>query len=1179
MFSKLIQFEWHNNTRNWTFYAVFFIYLILGFFVSAFANFSFSGAYKNSPYVLTYAIGLISLMTIFSITLQAAQNFLKEYETKFDSIIFSSPISKFHYLSSKFIAAFVIAIVSFGMFIIGMITGHQMPWLSKSETGPFEIINYIWPYLVIVIPNIFLCLAIVTALAWLTRSKLLIYAGGLLIYILYIAGSVFSNSPLFANASPSSAKAMSLAAKIDPFGLAAFLEQTRYWTSVQKNTELLSISGNFLLNRIVWIAAAMFLLFISYRLFSFRKTKTGKAKTLKIISKETKVLAAKIPKNIEFKTFRHNLAVFKSNIKMDVVLILKGIPFLLIVLLFAGLLLIEISDEIDGGIRLAEKITNTALMISTIMDRLPFLLILILLFYSSELLNRSENSRFEMLENTAPYSPFIVLLAKLTALFIIPLIMICISILIGCGFQIFNANAPIEIGLYLSLFYYLGFPLLLISILIIAIQTFIQNKYAGLSTAAFVCILFCTGIGEQLGISHPLFRFGNAFKTEYFDLNGFGKYTFPFHISMFYNLGLALMLLALTGILWKRNTSVIKTFRRNSWNAIQKAALVLGAILFIGFGSYLFYKTNIESPYLTEEDQNNRSQEYESQFKKYTNLPQPAIVSVTGKVDLFPNENRYEVKGTYELINNSQKPIDSLLLYIDRNSKLVSVEIPNSKKLEDVSAFNHYWYRLQKPLLPEQKMKMNFSFESSWSPFKGHTAFNSIIENGSFMRISRYFPLFGYQDSNEISSKKERAKRHLQPQTPLKKLEDKSEIKYDFVDYDAVVSTSGNQTAIGVGDLIGKWKKDGRNYFHYKSNGKIPFRFAFSSAEYQIKKTNYKGISIEVFYDRRHSRNIKKLIRNIKNTLDYCQENFGKYPYKTIRYAEVSAFADGFAATSYPSTVFMKENFGFYSDLTNKKKEDVINQLTAHELSHEWWGNAQISPEQKEGSWILTETLAQYTELMLYEKEHGLEKVLETLKIHLDLYLSSRSYDPETPLYKTNYETPHLPYDKGMLVMHQLKMLIGEQKVNLALKNFLNHYKYPNLFPDSEDLLKEIYAVTDKKMHSKLNEMFKEIITYSSKIESVESIQKNGFYEVYFKVDSKKYQENATGERKQIANDTTIDVGIYDENGKLFRLPFAIKNNKTEGKIKLRTKPQRIVVDPYLMNIDTFIKDNEKEIN
>ncbi|WP_343705699.1 M1 family aminopeptidase [Flavobacterium sp.] len=1178
MLSKLIQFEWHNNTRNWTLYATFIIYLVLGFFVSAFANFSFSGAYKNSPFTLTYAIGLISLMTIFSTTILVAQHFLKEYETKYNAIIFSAPISKFHFLGSKFITAFIISVFSFGMFIIGMIIGHQMSWIPRTEIGPFEILNYVWPYLVIVVPNIFLCLSILATLAWLTRSKLFVYVGGLFIYLLYIAGSIFSNSPLFANASPSSAKAMSLAAKIDPFGLAAFLEQTRYWTSIEKNTQLISLSGNFLFNRILWICISFLLIFVSYKMFSFRKVKTKNVKSVKINTKETKTYSVTIPKQ-QFKTSKHNWAVFKSNLKMDIYLVLKGIPFLLIVILLSGLLIIEISDEIDGGIRLAEKITDTALMISTIMDRLPFILILIILFYSSELLNRSENSRFEMLENTTPYSKFIVLLSKLSALFIIPIILIGISILIGIGFQIIHANAPIEVGLYFSMLYYVGFPLFLISILVIAIQTFVKNKYLGLAVSSLIVILFCTGIGEQLGISHILFRFGDSFKREYFDLNDFGSYTSPFHISMLYNSGLALILLTLTAILWKRNSSILKTIRRNSFNSIQKITFALGILLFIGFGSYLFYKNNIEYPYLTKDDQNNWSEQYELQFKKYTNFVQPTIIAVKSKVDLFPEENRYEVKGTYELVNNSEKSIDSLLLYIDRNSKLTSVEIENAKNLDDVSKFQHYWYRLEKPLKPHQKIKMSFAFTSTWSPFKGHTAFNSIIENGSFMRISRYFPNFGYQESNEISSKKERAKRHLKPQTPLKKLEDKSKTSNDFIDYDVVVSTSKNQTAIGVGDLIENWKKDDRNYFHYKSNGKIPFRFAFSSAEYQIQKTNFKGISIEVYYDKRHSRNVSKLIQDVKNTLDYCQKNFGKYPYKTIRYAEVSAFADGFAATSYPSTVFMKENFGFYSNLNNKDKEDVINQLTAHELSHEWWGNAQISPEQKEGSWILTETLAQYTELMLYEKEHGLEKALETLKIHLDLYLSSRSYEPETPLYKTNYETPHLPYDKGMLVMHQLRVLIGEEKVNLALKNFLNHSKYPNSIPDAESLLKEIYAVADAKLHPKLNEMFKQIITYSSKINSVESHKKNDFYEVSFKAVSEKFRENATGKRTLIPNDSTIDIGIYDENGKLFRYPFAVKNNKLEGKIKLKAKPQRIVIDPYLMNIDTFIKDNEKEID
>ena len=51
-----------------------------------------------------------------------------------------------------------------------------------------------------------------------------------------------------------------------------------------------------------------------------------------------------------------------------------------------------------------------------------------------------------------------------------------------------------------------------------------------------------------------------------------------------------------------------------------------------------------------------------------------------------------------------------------------------------------------------------------------------------------------------------------------------------------------------------------------------------------------------------------------------------------------------------------------------------------------------------------------------------------------------------------------------------------------------------------------------------------------------------------------------------------VEKSVYSSNSKR-------KSNTIEGKIKLKTKPQRIVIDPYLMNIDTFIKDNEKEID
>ena len=43
------------------------------------------------------------------------------------------------------------------------------------------------------------------------------------------------------------------------------------WTPFQKNNQLISISGYFLWNRIVWLCFSVLLLVITFRLFSFRK--------------------------------------------------------------------------------------------------------------------------------------------------------------------------------------------------------------------------------------------------------------------------------------------------------------------------------------------------------------------------------------------------------------------------------------------------------------------------------------------------------------------------------------------------------------------------------------------------------------------------------------------------------------------------------------------------------------------------------------------------------------------------------------------------------------------------------------------------------------------------------------------------------------------------------------------
>jgi aminopeptidase N len=116
-------------------------------------------------------------------------------------------------------------------------------------------------------------------------------------------------------------------------------------------------------------------------------------------------------------------------------------------------------------------------------------------------------------------------------------------------------------------------------------------------------------------------------------------------------------------------------------------------------------------------------------------------------------------------------------------------------------------------------------------------------------------------------------------------------------------STPANQTAVGVGELVKRWTHHGRNCFAYKTSSPIPFRFALSSAQYAIKKEQYKGKLFEIYYHPSHDENVDHLLKNTRLTMDYCEKNYGPYPFRTIRFAEISSFTKGFAATAYPATV------------------------------------------------------------------------------------------------------------------------------------------------------------------------------------------------------------------------------------------------------------------------------------
>ncbi len=801
----LLAVEWRIHGSTWSFRIALGAMFAFGMLIAIGGNFPFPNVHKNSPFVVAYMIGFLSLVGILPTTLFAAQALLKEHDARFDAILTATPLRKSDYLLSRFGAVFGLSALTLFAAVIGCACGHLVAMntpLNTGQFGAFSVLSYLQPFVLFILPNTLLCTAIVCTiawtLAWRTRSKLYIFLAGLLLYVLYFVGSIASNSPLMANNQPVSAEAMRLTALFDPFAMATFFEQTSAWTAHDRNTRLLELGGTMLLNRLLWSVLALGLLALVMMRFRFEQTpqngfttwffrkarlsflNEGLARTQVRASPRSETLTQNLSATKIFHLHpqapHHFWATFWNFIRLDVFSTLKSIPFLLLVLLWTFFIGVEIVSAVQGGVRLPARYATTTLMVNEILTTLPPFALLAVLFFSNEILWRSHSARISPLEDATPLPTTAVFCAKLVAPASLPFVLVVQSILVGIICQILFGYPHIHWGAYTSLLYVLALPLALSAVLSVSLQTLTKSRYVGLVLAVGVFLLTSTPLGRMLGIRHPLLRFAAPLSTKMTDMSGFDTAITAFGWQMLYWGAITLAIGLLCGVLWKRTSSLQNTLRLQRWKPAYLLAFGVCVVAAAGSGGYVFHQMHIAHSYRSAEYRNAWAEQYERRFRRFQQMPQPTITGVETAIHLYPQQERYAVEGRYTMVNHTAAPLDTVLISLDKASTLDSLSIPNAKCLVRDAECGQYLYALTTPLKPHDSLVVRFQFHSSWSPFTSNLPFNSIIQNGAFMRISRYFPLLGYQADYELSDEQERTKRGLSAATPLQTLEEHSKI-------------------------------------------------------------------------------------------------------------------------------------------------------------------------------------------------------------------------------------------------------------------------------------------------------------------------------------------------------------------------------------------------------------------
>lgn len=1166
MLKHLLLFEQKYQFRQYTFIGSAILFLIIGFILPR-GSYGGSDVYKNAPYVISVGISLLSMSSLLVTTLFTANIVLRDSEYKMEELIFSTGLNKFGYVASRFLGLFISVLVVLLMSVAGMMLATLQ--MSSEQLGPFNIVNYLWPFLVFAIPNVLLCSTLLYATAVTTRSAMATYIAGVLIYILYLVGSILGNSPLMASSDFSGPAPDLLPVLSDPFGLASFFGETKYWSVNDRNTLLIPLKGSFLLNRLLWISLSTIILAIVYWWFSARliTKKAGKNdKEVKDFTSWSFKAVATDPNTVVSKW-----QIVRSVIFLEVKSILKSPSFYILLLLWIFLLGTELTETLFHQLFGISLYPVTGYI--TELVRNNSLIVIIIIFFCAEIIWRERSVKIYELTDSTPVANAVLFMGKGLSVLILIAIFISTLILTGIIVQLSHGYAKIELGIYLSLFYYAGLPLLLIGCLSLFIQTISPHKYLGIliNCIIFGLILF----SSRIGIEHYLLRYAVTPDLEYSELNGFAYFSSAFNWYMLYWSALAGIMVVLSFRLWKRGLQN-KRWKNLAFNKKQSSVIIAGICLavFIVSGGFIFYHTNLNHSYRSSSATKVYRAEYEKKYKRYETLSLPTITAVKTIVDLYPAERYYKIKGWYQLVNKNHAVIEKILVHINEEVSVEDIKIDKLKPIETDEKFGHYWFKLDKPLQAGEQLNVEFSFKVDKQGFEKFNKENYIVKGGSYIELEKYLPAFGYVPGIELDNPDDRAKNGLKAQVKL--IPPKKQF-YEWVQYESTISTAADEKVISIGDLQQEWTEKGRNYFSYKSLQPVPFMFAIASANYKVINYKHKNVSVSLFCKDRQNPNIAEMLKAVNNSLDYYTASYGPYQYKHLRIVEIPHYKG--SATAYPGVLFCAERYNFLSNYSDTSKINYAYSTLAHEIAHEWWAG-QLEPADAPGRKLLTETLAKHAETRMLEKKYGKTGLNKYLLSELNFYLGLKGYSGEKEQALALVENQnYVAYQKGGMIMNAINELIGEEKVNQALQSLLRKYAWPHKKASVTDLISELQLVTPVKYHELIDQWFNKVVMYDLKIRNADFRKTaDGRYEITAAIYLAKKMEDADGNFVQLNFHEPLKIAVTTADNKLICETRTFTQTNTKVKFIIDQKPHKITIDPYLTRIEEDRTDNDRLI-
>ncbi|MES2521783.1 MAG: M1 family aminopeptidase [Gemmatimonadota bacterium] len=1154
------------------------------------ANFDGGGAvHVNAPEELAWVsvmLGMFGLLITAALFADAA---LRDVDAGMDPLLFTSPLAKAEYLGGRFLAALTVNAAVLAMIPLALVVSTLVN-RDAEHYGPFKLAAYSGPFLLFLLPNLFLVGSLLFAVAIRTRKTIPVYLTTIAFIIVNMM--ILANGGGIANPL--------LAALRDPLGISALMEVSRYWTTSERNTQLIGFPATLVLNRALWFGIATSILVLLYNRFRFSHGDASGSRGRRWGRKVAYGMAAEVPESARAVTVPHVDGVFDRKTWVWQTLtvarnaleeIAASRTFLVALLGVTGLSLIW---GWNVGETLFESSTwpLTSLVAKTVLStRVGPVIFLLIAVYAGELAWKDRDAGVSEIADAAPVPEGALLAGRFLALVTMLIALQVVFLIAGMLLQAFHGYYHFEFGVYFKILFGLNLVgYVLLAALGMTIHVIVNQKYLGhiVVLMAFVLTVFA----DNIGIHHHLLIYGTDPGWSYSDMNGFGSFIGRFLWFKLYWAAWALLLAVVAHLLLVRGR---ESGVRNRWRVarqrfagpvIRTAGLACALILVLG--GFIFYNTNVLNEYTSPEQAGLLQANYERRYARFEGVPQPTIVAADLRVEIYPDEPGVDLRGTYRLVNRTSAPIDSVHLYIspELTTRALAFDGGSTSVLADTDVGYHI-HTLERTLQPGDSIALTFDVGIRPRGFPNTPMQTDIVENGSrFDR--RWLPVIGYQRMFALSGSEQRKRFGLAPQSLLPPWDDvggrlvrQTLTDADVVQVKTVIGTAADQIAVTPGTLRRSWTENGRRYFEYETEAPVSFGMNVYSGRYAVLEDQWKDVKLSILHHPSHTFVLDRAVKSMKASLEYFTAQFGPYPHGHLRLVEFPSYG-GFGI-AHPNTVGFAEDYFF--GRVREGELDMPFYGLAHEIAHQWWGGL-IKGAMVQGHGFLSESLANYSAMMATERTYGPEAARRVYDFQMERYLLGRATQSrEVPLLDVE-DQPYINYRKGAIAMYTLREHVGEEPVNRALRRYVEKHRDAGPpYPTSRDLYAEFREVTPDSLQGLLVDWFENVTLWDVQTERARvEPAGSGTYRVTLDVVAKKMRASSVGKETEAPMDETVEIGLFPASDEealgapLHLQRYRIRSGKSTLTIIVPKEPGRAGIDPYNKLIDRNRNDNVADV-